>query len=242
MLKILFLLFIISFTYAENLIVAASANTKYAIEEIILNFEEKYPDIKVKKVISSSGKLANQILRNAPYDIFLSADMKYPYFLYKKKIAKNKPEIYAYGVIVLWSMKSTQLRSVKDLKGKKIKKIAIPNPKLAPYGEESIKILKKYGIYKNIKNKIVYGESVSQTSQYIYKKLVDAGFTAKSIVLSPKFKNKGRWIEVEKKYYSPIAQGVVMLNNKKETKLFFNFLFSKKAKEILKKYGYIINE
>ncbi len=238
-----FLLFI-SFSYSQTIIVAAAANTKFAIEEIKKLFEKKNPDIKVKTVISSSGKLTAQILKGAPFDVFISADMKYPMFLYKKGLTIDKPKIYAYGTLVLWTTKKIDIKSVKDLLKPEIKKIAIANPKTAPYGRETINALKFYKIYDRIKKKIIFGESISQTSQYVYKGFVDAGFTAKSIVLAPEMRNKGHWIEIDKKAYNPIKQGAVVIknsNNIDAAKKFFSFLFSKKAKNILNRYGYSIS-
>ncbi len=241
---LLVFLFLISFSYSQTIIVAAAANTKFAIEDIRKLFEKENPEIKVKTVISSSGKLTAQILKGAPFDVFVSADIKYPVFLYKKGLTSDKPKIYAYGSIVLWTTKEIGIKNIKDLLKPEIKKIAVANPKTAPYGRETVNALKFYKIYDRIKKKIVFGESISQTSQYIYKGFVDAGFTAKSIVLAPEMKNKGHWIEIDKKAYNPIEQGAVILKNSKNidaAKKFFSFLFSKEAKSILKKYGYSVS-
>lgn len=240
---IFFLLLLFTLSYGQTLRVAASANIQYPIKEIIKEFKKVY-DINVVTVISSSGKLTAQIERGAPYDIFLSANMKYPQYLYKKGIAVGKPMIYAEGVLVLWSMKNIPLKKegINILEEKYIKKISVPNPKNAPYGYEAVKVMKNAGIYDQVKNKLVYGESVMQSTQYIYKKLVDVGFTSKSVVLSPKLKNKGIWIEIDKKMYDPIKQGVVMIRKNVYSERFLRFLFSEKAKKILKKYGYRVYE
>lgn len=235
--------FLILTIYANaSIILAAAANTQYAVDKIIDIFKSKY-NINVRKVISSSGKLTSQITHGAPYDIFLSANMKYPLFLYKKGFVVNKPKVYAKGVLVIWTLKNFNLKNWEESL-KKAKKIALPNPKNAPYGKAAVTVLKKKGIFKDIKEKIVYGESVSQTNQYIVSKIADIGFTAKSVVLSPKMKNLGKYKDIDKNLYNPIAQGVVITkygykNHKDEVLKFYNFLFSKKAKEIFKKYGYV---
>jgi len=123
----------------------------------------------------------------------------------------------------------------------KLKKIAVPNPKNAPYGRAAFEVLKNIGLLEKLKNRLVYGESVSQSTQYIYKRLVDAGFTSKSVVLSPKMSGRGVWIEIDSSLHSPISQGVVLLKKGQENgkaTLFYRFLFSEKAKQIFKKYGY----
>ncbi len=244
---ILLTLILIHISFAQKLTIAAAANVQYALDELIRSFKKEYPQIKVNKIISSSGKLTSQIVKGAPYDIFLSSDMKYPWFVYKKGYAITKPKVYAYGILVLWSMKNIPLKEkgLAVLLGKDIKRIAVPNPKNAPYGREAVKVLKYYKIYERIKPKIVYGESVSQTNQYIYRKLADIGFTSKSTVVSAKLRNRGVWVEVDKKAYSPIKQGIVLLKeseNNKYAKRFYHFIFTQKAKSILKKYGYLIPE
>ncbi len=230
-------LLVFSFSFGKTVIVSAAANTQFAIKDIIKKFKQKNPQINIKLIISSSGKLANQIANGAPYDVFISADTKYPQFLYNLHKTAGKPKIYAYGILVLWSIKK-DLHSIYDITKPDIRKIAVANPKLAPYGRETIKVLKYYNIYSKVRYKIVFGESIAQASQYIIKGLVDAGFTAKSIVLAPSLKDKGSWIEIDQKAYDPIAQAAVLINNDKEAKAFFDFLFSQEAKKILKRYGY----
>jgi len=244
-LVILFTVLLVNLSFAQKLTIAAAANVQYALDELVNSFKKDYPGLKINKIISSSGKLTSQIVRGAPYDIFLSADMKYPWFVYKKGYAVTEPKVYAYGVLVLWSMKNIPLkkRGIAILLDKHIKRIAVPNPKNAPYGREAIRVLKHYKIYERIKSKIVYGESVSQTNQYIYRKLADIGFTSKSTVVSPKLRNRGKWIEIDKKVYNPIEQGVVLLKqgkNNEYAKKFYDFIFTQKARLILKKYGYLI--
>ena len=240
----LLLLFYVS--YGETLTIAAAANVQYALKEITQEFQKKYPAVRITKIISSSGKLTAQIVRGAPYDLLLSADMKYPEFLYKKGFAISKPVVYAKGTLVLWSMKDIPLENeIKSLLNPSIKKIAIPDPKTAPYGREAKKALEKSGIYPKVRYKLVYGESVGQATQYIYKGLVDVGFTAKSVVLSPQMKNKGRWIEIDSSLYSPIKQGIVILKHGEKNlyaQKFIEFLLSDTGKKILEKYGYKIDE
>ena len=102
--------------------------------------------------------------------------------------------------------------------------------------------LKYYKIHEGVKEKLVYGESISQTNQFIISKAAQIGFTAKSVVVSPEMKGVGHWKEVDSNVYSPIAQGVVLLKNKgnrlAEAQKFYDFLFSNKGKEILDKFGY----
>ncbi len=116
---------------------------------------------------------------------------------------------------------------------------------MAPYGEAAIEVMNYYKIYKVVEPRIVNGESISQVNQYVLSGAAGLGFTAKSVVLSSEMKDKGYWIEIDTTSYSPIAQGVVLLKkskgqNFKEAEQFYKYLFSEKAKNIFKKYGYSI--
>ena len=225
--------------------VAVAANVQFAMEPLKTQFE-KETGIKVNVTISSSGKFTAQIEQGAPYDIFVSADVSYPLELYKKKLTVDTPKVYAEGMLVLWTQRNDIKPSIKGLSGKEIKKIAIANPKLAPYGVAAEEALKYYNMYDEVKNKLVFGESIAQTNQYITSMAADIGFTAKSVVLSKELKGKGSWIDIDKKAYSPIAQAAVILKHGREknasaSQKFYNYLYSDNAKAILKEYGYIVN-
>lgn len=220
--------------------IASAANMQYAVKEIIKAFEEEF-DAKCELIIGSSGKLTAQISEGAPYDIFISADTKYPAELYSKGLTRGNPEIYALGNIVLWTTRENLIPSTNSLSSSTIHKIAISNPKLAPYGRASVEILENLGIYHTVKDKLVFGESVSQTSQFISIGAAEIGFTSKSIVLSDAMNNKGRWIDIDNQFFSPIEQAAVVLKsskNPKEAQLFYKFLFSEKAQHILTYFGY----
>jgi molybdate transport system substrate-binding protein len=222
--------------------VAVAANAQYAMKEIVKQYE-KETGKELELIIGSSGKLTAQIREGAPFDIFLSADMEYPQVLYKEGLTLSEPKIYAYGSLVLWTMKDFDLLNINVLLLPEVKVVALANPKIAPYGEAAIDVMKYYKVYEKAEPKLVYGESISQVNQYIISKAADIGFTAKSVVLSPEMQGKGKWMEIDKKAYKPIAQGAVLLKSSKErnaadAELFYNYLYSEKAKKILKKYGY----
>ncbi len=227
-----------------KLTVAVAANVQFAMKDIKAAFEKK-TGTEVDVIIGSSGQLTAQIKQGAPFDIFISADMKYPDALYKSKLAVETPEAYAYGALVVWTMKKDiQLKpDLSEMTGADIKTIALANPKTAPYGEATVQALKHYGIYEKVKDKLVYGESIAPTNQFIISGAADIGFTAKSVVLSPMMKGKGQWHEVASEAYKPIEQGCVILsygikNHPSDSKKFYDFLFSKEVKNILLKYGY----
>ena len=246
-----FLIFLIFESVSEakpQITVAAAANVQFAMNDLKTEFT-KETGIDVSVIIGSSGQLTAQIKNGAPYDVFISADMKYPETLFQDKAAVDSPKVYAEGSLVVWTMKS-KIRFDKNLKillSGNINKIALANPITAPYGVAAVEALKYFGIYDKVKDKLIYGESIAPTNQFIYSGAADAGFTAKSVVLSPQMKGKGRWMEIEPDSYKPIEQGCVILNygydnHKDESIKFYNFLFSQKAKNILSEYGYKLSK
>jgi len=249
--KILIIFFLFGFLiYGQDnpVTVAVAANVQFAMNELKHEFK-KETGIDIVVIIGSSGQLTAQIKQGAPYDVFISADMKYPFYLFRNKYAIDSPRVYAFGALAIWTInKSIKLKdNLSELSEGNIKKIASANPKTAPYGEATIEALKYFGIYNNVKNKLVFGESIAPTNQFIISGAADIGFTAKSVVLSPAMKGKGIWKEVYPKAYKPIKQGCVILkygfkNHKKETEKFYKFMFSEEAKNILLKYGYKVSE
>ncbi len=229
---------------SEKLNIAVAANMQFAIKELAKKFTDQ-TTIECDLIISSSGKLTAQIIEGAPFDVFVSADMKYPMALYNNALTESQPRIYAYGKLVLWSMVESISSSINLLEKKEINHIALANPKTAPYGSATIEVLKHFDIYDEIKNKLVFGESVAQVNQFVISRAAEIGFTAKSVLLSSELKDKGNWIDLDATTYSPIEQGVVILKNTthpKEAKQFYDFLFSKEGKEILKDFGYDVNK
>jgi molybdate transport system substrate-binding protein len=231
--------------YAEPLTVAVAANVKYAFDELAAEFS-KSTGIEVRSVFGSSGKLAAQINSGAPFDVFLSADMDYPEVLYRDKLAMAAPTVYANGVLVLWTLNPLNLgKGIQVLADPAVQKIAVANPRLAPYGREAMNALEHFKLRAAVEPKLIYGESISQVNQYIVSKSADIGFTAKSVVLAPEVAGKGKWIEVPRESYQPIAQGVVILQHGAETNAaaahrFLEFLSSPAARGIFEKYGYLL--
>jgi molybdate transport system substrate-binding protein len=242
---IYFLLITAAWLYCEKITVAVAANVQYAFEDIRAEFT-KETGIEVVPIIGSSGKLTAQITNGAPFDIFLSADTKYPQAIYDAKLASEQPFIYAGGALVMWSMNLKEVNcSAEYISGDRIKKIAIANPDTAPYGRATVEFLKNIGVYDKVSSKLVYGESISQANQYVLSSAVDFGFTSKSTVIASDMKDKGKWVEVNDSTYTAIDQAVVLLkygtdNHPDSSKKFYKFLKSKKAVNILKNYGYIV--
>ncbi len=193
--------------------------------------------------ISSSGKLTAQILAGAPYDVFISADERYPQEIYSAGKATSPPQIYAYGKIALWSHRSDLDVSIDELSNDDIKHIAIANPKIAPYGQAAMSALTNNGTQKSIEHKLVYGESISQVNQFVVTKAVDVGITAQSTMNTDAARGIGRYALIDTALYDPIAQAAVLISQDDErralkAKMLYDFIYSAEGREIIARYGY----
>ena len=225
----------------DKLQLAVSANMQYAMAEITKSFEEA-EGVPCEIIVGSSGKLTAQILGGAPFDVFLSADMKYPKLLHEQGFAAGPPSVYAYGKLVLWTNTEGFVPSLEALQSNELRHLAVASPELAPYGEAAMQVLERLGKKEALQGKMVFGESISQTSQFISTGAAELGFTAKSVVMSPEVRGLGHWVEVESELYQPIAQGLIILkgpdNSLKLAESFKRFLLSEKGKKVLELYGY----
>jgi molybdate transport system substrate-binding protein len=235
--NIILILLLSTFVFADSIKVAVAANVSYAIKPLIKEFN-KTNKTKIKIILGSSGKLTALITNGAPYDLFLSANIKYPNFLYKNKIGIKKPEIYTKGSLVLFSSKKRDLKDISIIND--VKKIAIANPKTAPYGKAAHEAISNAKLLENNINKLIYAENISQTVQYSVV-AADVGFIAKSSLYSPKmqkYKKNVNYVDINKNLYKPINQAILLLKNNQNSLAFYEFILSNKAKKIFKKYGY----
>ena len=228
---------------SSDLIIATSANMQYAMQDIIIAFEQRH-DIPCQTVVSSSGKLTAQITSGAPYDLFFSADKKYPVQLVNKGLTIDTPLVYAYGHLALWST-SIEKIDMAMLGTSAVQHIAIANPKTAPYGIAAQEMLDYYGLNK-VDEKLVFGESISQVNQFVMSGVAEVGVTSLSVVLSSILKGQGHWTKVDENSYQPIAQSMVVVS-KNESKLESAHLFKKfmntlEVRRILERYGFSLVE
>ena len=224
----------------DKIVIATAANAQYAIKEIAEDFK-KETGFDYSLIISSSGKHTAQIEAGAPYDIFISADLKFPQILFEKELTTATPKIYGYGKLIIWTMYDSVDVNTDSLSSSVLTHIAMPNPKTAPYGRAAKEFLESQYLYQELSTKLVFGSSVAQTNQFILSKSADLGFTAASIVMSPAMKGKGHWREVDNTTYAPIAQGAVIIKSSTHPDIsqrFYDYLYSKKAQEVLVKHGY----
>ena len=227
--------------FAQNLKVAVAANLQSVIKVLGQDFKQK-TGIQIEPIVGSSGNLTAQIRNGAPYDVFLSADMTFPETLFKDGFTTKKPVIYAQGTLIICSSQDIGFENwERVLMTERIKKIAIANPAIAPYGKAAEESLKDKGILNDIKSKIVYGESISQVNTYITTGVAEVGFTTQALVKDPANKTQLYWKAIDPKTYAPIEQGMVLLkhaSDRPDAEKFYQYILSPAAKAIFQEYGY----
>ncbi len=230
-------------TFAQTIKVAAAANLQSIIKVLQADFKKK-TGIEIEPIISSSGNLVAQIKNGAPYDIFLSADMAFPETLFKDGFSTKNPVVYARGSLIICSNQDIGFENwERILLTRRIQKIAIANPAIAPYGKAADEVLQKKDILINIKSKIVTGESISQVNTYITTGVVDVGFTTQALVKDPANKTKLYWQVIDPDSYSPIEQGMVLLKHAEtnaDAEKFYQYILSPAARAIFVEYGYLV--
>jgi len=227
--------------WAQSIKVAVAANLQTVIKALGTDFKQK-TGITVEPIVGASGNLTTQISNGAPFDLFLSADMSFPVTLYKEGFSSKQPVVYAQGSLIICSNQDIGFENWERLLlTERIKKIAIANPAIAPYGNAAEEALKEKGIIDDIKNKLVTGESISQVNTYITTGVADVGFTTQSLVKDAADKTKLYWVAIDPKLYAPIEQGMVLLKraeNNADAQKFYDYIQSPAAKAIFKEYGY----
>ena len=237
-------------TQAETVSVAVAANFIKPMKEIA---EQFYQTTGHRAILSfgSSGKLYAQIRNGAPFEVFLSADQSKPDALVLQGLAIEGSQFtYALGALVLWSAKPNQFKNDIDyktnsaadiLKQGNFNKLAIANPQLAPYGKAALEILDHLGLKETIKPKLVQGQNIAQTYQFVSSGNAQLGLLSRSQITEADSSYNHFFWAIPKKLYSPIRQDAVLLRTGKNTtaaKALMDYLRSAKTKAIIDRFGY----
>ena len=229
------------------LTVAAAANLKPAMEELAAAFEEEQPGAKVRATLGASANLAAQARAGAPFDLFLSADDLQPRKLAEEGLADRAgPFLYALGRLALWVPAASPVPIERDglaaLASPAVKKVAIANPKLAPYGKAAEDALWAAKLLDGVRPKLVFGESVAQAAQFAGSGAADAALLPLSLVLTGPLA-AGRRVILPDEAHSPIDQAGVVLARAREPELaraFARFLRGPHGQAILARFGYAL--
>jgi molybdate transport system substrate-binding protein len=227
---------------ATEIRVAVAANFAQTMKEIATVFE-KDTGHKVALTQGSTGKLYAQISQGAPFDVLLSADDETPEKLVREgKAVTGTQFTYAVGRLALWSPKSDMVdEGGQVLKTDKFRFIAIANSRVAPYGRAAVQVMQKLGVLNLIEPRVVQGESITQTFQFVSTGNAQLGFVALSqIIDNGKIKSGSAWV-VPETMHETLKQDAVLLNSAKDAAAataLLSFLKTDKAKKIIAAHGY----
>lgn len=234
----------ISPAMAGSLTIAAASDLKFAMAEVVDKFRAARPDDKIEVIYGSSGKFFTQIKNGAPFDMYFSADIEYPRKLEKEGLTAGPSRPYAVGRIVLWSLKPELAKmALKDLPTSSIRKFAIANPQHAPYGLRGKEALQHQGVWTAMEPKLVMGENIAHTAQFIDTGAADAGIVALALVLSPTMQGKGVWTLIPDAWHEPLEQGFVITQRAAGNPLakdFANHMASESARAVMRRYGFVL--
>jgi molybdate transport system substrate-binding protein len=231
---------------AGELKIAAAADLTFAFKDVGARFEKQTGN-SLKLTYGSSGNFFSQIQNGAPFDLFFSADVSYPQKLEAASLAEPGTIYdYARGKLVIWVPNASKLdlsRGLSVLLDPDIRKIAVANPLHAPYGVAAVAALRHAGIYDQVKDKLVLGENISQTAQFVQSGNADVGLLALSLAVAPAMKPSGRYVEVPASDYPPLIQAGVVVKSSRNKELanqFMKFLKEPGTIALMAQYGFTL--
>jgi molybdate transport system substrate-binding protein len=229
--------------HARTVNIAAASDLKFCLDLLVADFRTGHPADTILVTYGSSGKTFTQLQQGAPFDLYFSADIEYPRKLVEAGLTAGEPRLYAVGRIVLWSDGEDASRlTLQELAADRFSKIAIANPLHAPYGKRAEEALKNAGLYPLVARRLVFGENIAQTAQFVQSGNAPIGILALSVVKSPACAGKPYSL-IPADLHQPLEQALVIMKRAKDNTLakdYVDFLFTKKARTIFARYGFTL--
>jgi len=229
-----------------TLSIAAAADLRFALEDVIRDFRAPHRNVVVQVAYGSSGNFYSQIQNHAPFDLFLSADVEYPRRLAREGVAQpDSVFVYAVGRIVVWAPVKSPLDveglRMRVLESDLVKHVAIANPQHAPYGRAAEAAMRSSGVYDRVAPKLVLGENIAQTMEFVQSGAADVGIVALSLALAPAVRQQGKYWEVPLDAYPRLEQGGAILkqaHSPEAARAFRQFLLTGGGAATLRRYGF----
>ena len=229
---------------AEKITIAAAADLKFALDEIASAFRQANPADEVEIIYGSSGKFHTQIVQGAPYDLYFSADIFFARKLASEGLAASPVTMYAVGRIALWSAElDASKMALTELGDTRIKRVAIANPKHAPYGKRAEEALRASGLWEKVEPKLVYGENIAHAAQFVQTGNAQVGIIALALAISPELSKLGGYSLIPAHLHQPLEQGFIITKRAKTNglaKRFADYMGSTSARSVMARYGFVL--
>ncbi len=229
-----------------SIYVAAASDVRFALEELASQFERRQ-HVQVRLSFGSSGEFASQIAQGAPFDVFFSANEAFVQALADKAlILRDTITLYGIGRVVLWVRANSPVdvsRGLSSLLDEKVRFVAIANPAHAPYGQAAVEAFQAAGVYSRLQSKLVLGENISQTLQFVQTGNADAGIVALSLAVAPPVHETGRYWVIPAYLHRPIRQagGVLAQSERSQiARAFLEFVNSPAGRSTMRRYGFTL--
>ncbi|MCE7080422.1 molybdate ABC transporter substrate-binding protein [Streptomyces sp. ST2-7A] len=233
-------------TGAGSVRVAAASDLRFALDELLEEFAVDHPDIDVEVAYGSSGNFASQLANGAPFDVFLSADTLYTGYLEEEGVTLPDSAFeYAVGRLVVWAPTEGNLRIAEDgmaaLTDPGVRKVAVANPEHAPYGRAAMAALEHAGVLEEVEPKLVYGENIAQTAEFVVSGGADAGIIALSLAVAPAMEGRGEMYEIPLDTFPRLNQGGVIMERAEDpeaARVLTGYLTGEEGRDLLERYGF----
>jgi molybdate transport system substrate-binding protein len=234
----------------SELTVAAAADLQFAVPELVALFRKEHPEIAVKTIFGSSSKIYSQALNQAPFDVVLFANLEFPKKLIEAGYAEAESYFpYARGQIVVWVPASSPIAveelGMDSLLHPTVRKIALANPRHAPYGMAAEAAMKHFGVHDRVQDRLVLAENIAQAAQFVESGAADVGVIALALAVAPGMKARGRYWLVPLDAYPPIDQAGVILSrtrNRPAAEAWRALMLNPQGREVLRRYGFLVPE
>jgi molybdate transport system substrate-binding protein len=251
-LRLLFVLLVVAAgcgretAHSRVVAVAAAADLSQVLPVMVREFRVRHPDIEVRPTFGASGTLHAQISNGAPLDLYLAADIAYPQSLADEGLAKPEAVFrYGTGRLVIWIPKTSPVdldgQGAEALLDPTVRRVAIANPRHAPYGRAAEAAIEHFGLREQLAEKIIFAANVAEAAQFVQSAAADAAVIALALAESPAMKSQGRFWLVPADAHPPLVQGGVVLaaaRDPEAARLFADFLVAAEGRGILRSHGF----
>lgn len=227
--------------------VAVAENVKFAIEELAAGFKRESGHA-LRISTGSSGKFAQQLRQGAPFELFLSADEENVIRLADAGLTRDRGVVYAAGRLVIYAPHGSPVVPDEYLAGLKaalaagaVKRFAIANPEVAPYGQRAVEALTHAGLWDAVKPRLVIGENIAQAAQFASSGSTEGGLIALSLALTPELARRGRHALIPAAWHKPLSQRMVLMKTAgAAAEAFYRYLQAPAAHAVFERHGYAV--